>query len=379
MKAINLKALNLKAPKLKKVAISVLLIGASLTSLITATTAQAYYVANEEEKAQLVTIATAKTERVNPTIWLLGNVISRQNSQISAEQTGILLWVVDVGSQVQQGQLLATLDNRHLKLQLARQQAEVNQHQADVDYLIKQKARLSTLSQKNNTSVSEFERVIKDLTIAKNEVIALDMQVKQTELDIEKTKITAPFSGNISQRFANIGELITQGRALVQLVDTTHLDIKISAPLSIASFIKAKAKVMVKWQNKLIELPVRTWSQAGDQASRTFDVRLAADGLELISGSAVTVSLPKQTSKKATLVPRDALVLREKETFVLTIDDQNQAKKVNVLVGQGVGQWVSITGALSAGDNVIIRGAERLQEDKKVRTDEKLTITASIH
>ncbi|MFT7009925.1 MAG: RND family efflux transporter MFP subunit [Colwellia sp.] len=379
MKAINLKALNLKAPKLKKVAISVLLIGASLTSLITATTAQAYYVANEEEKAQLVTIATAKTERVNPTMWLLGNVISRQNSQISAEQTGILLWVVDVGSQVQQGQLLATLDNRHLKLQLARQQAEVNQHQADVDYLIKQKARLSTLSQKNNTSVSEFERVIKDLTIAKNEVIALDMQVKQTELDIEKTKITAPFSGNISQRFANIGELITQGRALVQLVDTTHLDIKISAPLSIASFIKAKAKVMVKWQNKLIELPVRTWSQAGDQASRTFDVRLAADGLELISGSAVTVSLPKQTSKKATLVPRDALVLREKETFVLTIDDQNQAKKVNVLVGQGVGQWVSITGALSAGDNVIIRGAERLQEDKKVRTDEKLTITASIH
>jgi multidrug efflux system membrane fusion protein len=117
----------------------------------------------------------------------------------------------------------------------------------------------------------------------------------------------------------------------VQLVDTTHLDIKISAPLSIASFIKAKAKLMVKWQNKLIELPVRTWSQAGDQASRTFDVRLAADGLELISGSAVTVSLPKQTSKEATLV------LREKETFVLTIDDQ------------------------------------------KVRTDEKLTITASIH
>jgi hypothetical protein len=165
----------------------------------------------------------------------------------------------------------------------------------------------------------------------------------------------------------------------VQLVDTTHLDIKISAPLSIASFIKAKAKLMVKWQNKLIELPVRTWSQAGDQASRTFDVRLAADGLELISGSAVTVSLPKQTSKEATLVTRDALVLREKETFVLTIDDQNQAKKVNVLVGQGVGQWVSITGALSAGDNVIIRGAERLQEDQKVRTDEKLTITASIH
>lgn len=379
LKADNLKALNFKTLNLKEVAISALLIGATLTSLITAPTAQAYYFANEEQKAQLVTVATAKTEQVNPTMWLPGNVISRQNSPISAEQTGILLWVVDVGTQVEQGQLLATIDNRHLKLQLARQQAEVKQHQADVDYLIKQKARLSTLSQKNNTSVSEFERVIKDLTIANNEVIALEMQVKQTELDIEKTQITAPFAGNISQRFANIGELITQGRSLVQLVDTTHLDIRISAPLSIERFIQANAKVMVKWQDSLIELPVRAWSHAGDQASRTFDVRLAADGIKLISGSAVTVSLPKQTSQEATLVPRDALVLRDKETFVLTIDDQHQAKKVNVLVGQGIGQWVSITGAIGAGDEVIIRGGERLQEGQKVRTDEKFIITASIN
>ncbi len=378
-KTFMMKTCNMKAFSLKEVAISALLIGASLTSLIITPSAQAYYFADEEEKAHLVTVATAKTERVNPTMWLPGNVISRQNSPISAEQTGVLLWVVDVGTQVEQGQLLATIDNRHLKLQLARQKAEVKQHEADVDYLIKQKARLSTLSQKNNTSISEFERVIKDLTIANNEVIALDMQVKQTELDIEKTQITAPFSGNISQRFANIGELITQGRPLVQLVDTTHLDIKISAPLSIASFIQANAKVMVKWQNTLIELPVRTWSHAGDQVSRTFDVRLAADGLNLISGSAVTVSLPKQTSKEATLVPRDALILRERETFVLTIDNQNKAKKVNVLVGQGVGQWVSITGALGAGDEVIVRGGERLQVGQKVRTDEKLTITASLN
>lgn len=378
MKTFTIKKFSLKVSPLKKAAIGALLIATSLTCLITTTTAQAYYFA-EEEKAQLVSVATAKTERVSPTMWVPGNVISRQNSPISAEQTGVLLWVVDVGTQVEQGQLLATIDNRHLKLQLARQKAEVKQHQADVDYLKKQKVRLSTLSQKNNTSVSEFERVIKDLTIANNEVIALDMQVKQTELDIEKTQIVAPFSGNISQRFANIGEFVTQGRPLIQLVDTTHLDIKVSAPLSIASFIQANSKVMVKWQDTLIELPVRAWSHAGDQASRTFDVRLAADGLNLISGSAVTVSLPKQTSKDAILVPRDALVLRERETFVLTIDSQNQAKKVNVLVGQGVGQWVSITGALGVGDDVIVRGGERLQEGQKVRTNEKLIITASIN
>jgi RND family efflux transporter MFP subunit len=373
-----MKKFTLKISHFKESAIGALLIATSLTSLLTTTTTQAYYFA-QEEKAQLVSVATARTAKVKPTMWVPGNVISRQNSPISAEQTGVLLWVVDIGTQVEQGQLLATIDNRHLKLQLARQIAEVKQHQADVDYLTKQKVRLSALSQKNNTSVSEFERVIKDLTVANNEVIALDMQVKQTELDIEKTQIIAPFSGNISQRFTNIGEFVTRGKPLVQLVDTTHLDIKISAPLSIASFIQGNSKVMVKWQNTLIELPVRAWSHAGDQTSRTFDVRLAADGLNLISGSAVTVSLPKQTSKEATLVPRDALVLRERETFVLTIDGKSQAKKINVLVGQGVGQWISITGALGAGDEVIVRGGERLQDGQKVRKNEKLVRMASIN
>ena len=72
---------------------------------------------------------------------------------------------------------------------------------------------------------------------------------------------------------------------------------------------------MVKWQGQLLELPVRTWSLAGDQATRTFDVRLSADGSNMMAGTAVTVSLPKNATANATLVPRDALVLREQETF----------------------------------------------------------------
>jgi len=368
-----IKNKQLKTNLLRKVMLGTILATSLLTRPVLA-----FYNTEAENPGQLVSVELAKNEQVNPTMWLPGNVISRQNSPISAEQTGQLLWVEDVGTQVEKGQLVATIDNRHLVLQLTRQQAKVKQQQADVEYLTKQKKRLSALSQKNNTSVSELERVIKDLAIAKNEVIALDMQVQQTELAIEKTQIKAPFSGNISQRFAHIGELVTVGRPLIQLVDTKHLDIQVSAPLAIARFLEANEQVMVKWQDKLMELPVRAWSQAGNQTSRTFDVRLVADGLNLFAGSAVTVSLPKQSSQEATLVPRDALVLREKETFVLTVDKEDTAKKVNVLVGQGVGRWVSVSGQLLAGDEVIVRGGERLREGQKIRRDQNLEVTASI-
>ena len=337
--------------------------------------------ATPEEPAHLVSVESVKKEQVKPSIWLPANVISQKNAPISAEQTGQLLWIEDVGSQVEKGQLLAQIDDRHLKLQLAGQQAQVKQHQADVDYLTGQKARFLKLREKNNSALSEFERVIKDLTIALNEVVALNISVEQTLLALEKTTIKAPFAGNISQRFAHVGELISIGRPLVQLIDTKNLDIKIAAPISIAPFLQRGSKVMVKWNQTLLELPVRTWSQAGDQASRTFDVRLAADGVAMLAGTAVTVSLPKQAPREAILVPRDALMLRENETYVLTIDKDKQAQKVSVLIGQGVNSWVSVTGALSVNDSVVVRGGERLQDGEKVRfiDDKKDAVIAKLN
>jgi len=339
-----------------------------LGSLLTASSV----FAEPEKTAQLVSVEAVKQEQVKPSIWLPANVISRKNSPISAEQTGQLLWIEDVGASVEKGQLLAQIDDRHLKLQLTRQQAEVKQHQADVEYFTQQKNRISKLREKNNSALSEFERTSKDLTVAINEVAALKSLVAQTELALEKTKITAPFSGHVSERFAHVGELISIARPLVQLVDTKNLDIKIAAPISIAPFLQKDAQVMVKWQDQLIQLPIRTWSQAGNQLSRTFDVRLSANNMDILAGSAVMVSLPKQRAKNAMLVPRDALVLRENETYVLTVDKDDQAEKVSVIVGQGVDEYISVIGALTLDDRVIVRGGERLQNGQKVRFNHDL-------
>lgn len=329
-------------------------------------------VSADEKDAKLVTVQTVKNEQVNPTTWLPGNVISRTNAPISAEQIGLLLWVEDIGAKVEKGQVIASIDNRHLKLQLTQRQAQLRQHQVEADYLLKQKQRMSKLNKMNNTALSELERITKDLVIAQNEVLVLSSQIAQTQLAIEKTHIKAPFSGSISKRFVNIGELISVGRPLVQLVDTHHLDIKIAAPISIAPYLQVDSKVLVKWQQHLIELPVRTWSQAGNPLSRTFDVHLSADGLNLVSGAAVMVSLPKSATKMATLVPRDALIVREKETFILTVDENDEAQKINVLVGLGIGEWVSVSGNINAGEDVIIRGAERLQSGDKIRRQKDL-------
>ncbi|MEW6996817.1 efflux RND transporter periplasmic adaptor subunit [Colwelliaceae bacterium BS250] len=332
-----------------------------------------------ENEAQLVSIETAKIEQVQARVWLPGNVVNRMNAPISAQQTGQLLWIVDIGTQVQQGDVIARIDNRNLKLLMAQQQAQIKQYQANVEYLGKHKQRLLKLNEANNTALSELERTEKDLIVAQNEMIGEQMHIKQTQLAIERTEIKAPFSGFISERFAYVGELITIGRPMVVLVDPKDLDIEIAAPMSIAPFLKQGAEMQVKWQNQLIELPIRTWSRAGDQSSRTFNVRLAATNLDLLSGTAVSVSLPKQNPAQALMIPRDALLLRQSDTFVLIVNDELIAEKINVTVGQGQGNWISVTGDIIAGDTVIVRGGERLQDGQTVRIDQQVIALAKIN
>jgi len=98
-------------------------------------------------------------------------------------------------------------------------------------------------------------------------------------------------------------------------------------------------------------------------------VTLDASNLELMSGSSVSVALPKDQANLSIMVPRDALILREQETFVVTIDEKELAHKIEVTVGRGIKEWISVQGKISAGERVVTRGGERLQSGDKVRLD----------
>lgn len=317
----------------------------------------------------LVSLAEVKSEHVKPVMWLPGNVISRNSATISAEQNGRLLWVADIGDKVNKGDVIARIDDKTLKLQLAQLKAEMQQTQATVDFFKKQKKRMQTLAKNLSTSRSEVDRTDRDLLIAQSQLQVLGLRVQQTELSIDQTTVLAPFDGEVSQRFSQIGELVDNRTQLLQLTDIHALDIHIAAPLDIAGYIQDDSTVLVKWRDHMMSMPVRTYTSAGNLASRTFDVRLDASNAPLFPGSAVTVSLPRSKEAIATLVPRDALILREDEVSVLKVGGDNIVEKILVTVGLGIGDWVSVVGNLSALDQVVIRGGEGLSSGEKVRVN----------
>lgn len=316
----------------------------------------------------LVSLAQVKSEQVKPVMWLPGNVVSRNSATISAQQSGQLLWVADIGDKFNKGDVIARIDDQPLVLQLAQLKAELEQTGASVAFLQKQKQRMQTLANNMSTSLSELDRTERDLSIEQSQLAVLKLRIQQTQLAHDNTQVLAPFDGEISERFAQMGELVDNRTPLLQLTDIHALDIQVSAPLDIAGFIQPDSIVLVKWRDHMVSLPIRTFTSAGDRTSRTFDVRLDASNVKLFPGSAVTVSLPRSREDIATLVPRDALILREDEISVLKVVD-NIVEKIGVKVGLGMGDWVSVVGNLAALDQVVIRGGEGLSAGQKVRVN----------
>ncbi len=326
--------------------------------------------------AQLVSISKVTEQNMTPAIWLPGNVTNRLKAQLSSEKNGRLIWIKDIGIKVKKGQAVAKLDSQEEELLLAEKHSQLNQQKINQNYLLKQQQRLQSLLLNKSTPPIELDRVEKDLAIASEELDNLKIQIKRINLSIERATIRAPFDGRINQRMAQQGEFITVGEVLVQLVDPRSIDISVAAPLNIASFLKRGDKMLVKWGNNLESFPIRTWSPAGNQNSRTFEVILDASNISLMGGNAVSVSLPRDMPNVSTMVPRDALILRQQDTFVMTVDKQNNAHQISVIVGAGAGSKVSVNGNIEAGENVVIRGAERLKDGQKVRYDQLINQTS---
>ena len=77
--------------------------------------------------------------------------------------------------------------------------------------------------------------------------------------------------------------------------------------------------------------------------------------------------IPSATPRNVLAVPRDALILREDNTYIFKVDKKNVATRVAVETGAEDGTLVEVKGMVAPGDHVIVRGAERLEQGQKVR------------
>jgi RND family efflux transporter MFP subunit len=325
--------------------------------------------AQEEEQKDPpapVIVEQAQRDTFSATLWVSGTVISQNDARISAETDGRITWVADVGSRIQKGEAIASIDADDLRLELADSEAQLESLKAQLKYRDSSLQRFQKLAASNNAAATQLDEAQSQLDMTRQEIKRAEVAIAQIKRRIKQTQVLAPFPGVVAERLVQVGEFVGRGAQVARLVDTDHREIKAQAPLSVAGWIREGMQVSVEHENIESLSPVSYVIPVGDQRSRMFEVRIAADNPAWIIGSPVRVALPNSEPRELVAIPRDGLVLRGSNIFVMRVNKDNTVEKIEVETGIGLGGFVEVIGNVDQGDQIITRGGERIQPGQAV-------------
>lgn len=316
----------------------------------------------------LVQVAEASAELMAPQVFMPGTVVSKNDSRISSQITGQVTWVANEGTLVEEGDVIATIDDRNHRLLIDRNQSQIKRLEARVAYLRSDLERMKELVETNNAPASRAEEAESTLLMTGEELAQARIALEQAEIDLARTKVTAPFPGRVVERLAQIGEYSVPGRQILRLVDTQNLEVRAQAPVSLAEVLNDGLSVTLRKDGATFESTIRALVPVGDTVSRTMEIRVNIPATaRYVVGTAVQIGVPESAPTQVVAVPRDALVLRSDGTYVFRIKEDNTAERLLVRTGTASGSMVAVLGGIESGDRVVIRGGERLQPGQAVQ------------
>ncbi|MCZ6711812.1 MAG: efflux RND transporter periplasmic adaptor subunit [Gammaproteobacteria bacterium] len=313
-----------------------------------------------------VEIAIAELRDMAPVVDVPGTVVSLNDSRIAAEIEGVLTSLANVGDAVERGAVIARIDPRLMQVQLTRARANVAGLEAELRYRRQQLERVEELAVNDNAAANFLDETIAARDQALHQLADARAQLERAVGDLERTEIRAAFAGHVTERLASVGEYVDVGEDVLRLVDTHRIEITLLAPIALTAFVRPGLQVRVSNGDVERLHRVRAVVPVGDAVSRMVEIRLSADDGDWLVGTPVKVSLPSATPVTAVAVPRDALVERGGESFVYKVTDEGTAEQINANIQSTVGLWVGIADGIESGDQVIIRGGERLAPGQEV-------------
>ncbi len=317
-----------------------------------------------------VRVANAEIAMLAPTVGVPGTVVSRDDARLAAEVPGNLVSIAEVGETVAAGDVVAKIEDRYLLQQVLESEGQAASRESRIAFLQREVERLQRLAAQNNAARSQLDQTEVDLDVARSDLKVARAQLAQIRITVSRTEIRAPFAGRITQRFVNPGEHVTAGSDVVRLVSTDRIEVIARAPLNSASYISEGDTIDVKSDRRNGTGAIRTIVPFGDARSHMFEVRIDVPAADWIIGESVRVTMPTAAPRETLAVPRDALVFRTDGAAVFRVNGENKAERIAVETGSGDGELIAvISDDLQPGDQVVIRGAERLRPGQAVAID----------
>lgn len=261
---------------------------------------------------------------------------------------------VSEGQTVEEGQLLAQLDMREVQARL--DQAIALRDQADRDL-----KRFRALLQQKAATQAEYDGVEAKARVARASVVEA-----QTMLSYAQVK--APFRGVVTKKRADVGDLASPGRPLIELEDSSALRFEASVPETFIGLIEPGEilGVTIPALGKALNGVVSEISPTADPNSRTFLVKAdvpAVPGLR--SGQYGHVAVPVEHADIIT-VPAGSVIRRGQMEIVFVAKDGRVWLRL-VRTGRKVGEHVELLSGLDPGETIVLDNVSALRDGENVK------------
>jgi len=349
-----------------------------------------------------VAVAKAESTELSRTLTLAAEFRPFQEIDVHAKVAGYLKTIfVDVGDQVKEGQLLAVLEIPELRDEAQQDEAsvqrsaeEINRSQADLERAESAheiahlaatrlagvlKNRPNLVAQQDVDDAAARDRMAEAqvstakaaLAAAKQQLAVSNAIASKTKTLLEYTRITAPFTGVVTHRYADTGAMIQAGTAsqsqampLVRLSQNARLRLTIPVPESAVPSVRLGQPVDVRIDSINRSLPGTVSRFAGKVSpdTRTMDteVDVRNDDLSLVPGMYASASIALEQPRRVLTVPVQALERGDEKTTVLVVADGVLARKV-VKLGLETPDRVEVTNGIHDSDLVVVGNRSQLR------------------
>jgi len=349
-----------------------LALGAGRTMLSRMANAKVLEDSAAQHAVQYVKTTFAKPSGSGQTLALPGTLQGAQQAPIAALATGYLKrWTKDIGAPVEKGELLAEIESPEIDQQLSQAIAARQQTAASLALAKSTTERWEALRKRDVVSQQELDEKRSAATQAIANLAAADANVERLRQMQGFTRVTAPFSGVITRRAVDTGDLIDSGgKTLFVLTQMDPLRIYVNVPQAYAQLVKPGQKVVVtqaELRGKSFAGEVVRTAGSIDSATRTMQVEIKLSNRDgaLMPGAFVQVSLPLAAGS-GLLVPTNVLLFRSEGTRVAVVDAASRVRLRAVTLGRNLGEAIEIVDGIGPRDRLVVNPSDSLAEGDAV-------------
>lgn len=307
---------------------------------------------NSNGQRQLqVDITVLKGEKIENSIVLPATVLPFEEVVLYAEIPGRIQEIYfQEGDFVKKGNPLIKIDSDILKAKKA-------QIESDLKFALKEEARSKSLYEAEAGSLEAYE-------LAQSKVAALEAEITAIGVEIDKTIIRAPFSGNIGLRQISPGAFISTSDPIARIAQQDPLKIEFSVSQRYANQVAVGQVIEVKDKNEhtVGKAEVYAFDPTIESATRSLKVRAKIEKNDaLFPGGFVQVAYNLGTTDDSFMIPSSAVspVLSGQQIWVLK---NGKASPRIVELGIRTSDKVQIIGDIQAGDTVVTTGLLSMRE-----------------